>query len=223
MNFASASNSRRCIFVGLLEGFSFHPPLRDPFTDVLPLLSSTSVPILSVDIPSVRTSPCPPAHLSSPYHSPFSSRASCPGLGRLPRSSLHLRNLVPRPPTPRAYLVNGAEGGGQVLQRGEALVGREVRAAVSLDLPPPALYLLFGRDGRSRADPDGVSGGHGDCHAERSTGSSRSTSLRTPGWTLSLRSQRSGRPRPTATTTREGTPDLPRARRPRRDCKLMIS
>lgn len=35
-----------------LPGFSFHPPLRPPFTSILPLLSSTRTPIFSVDIPS---------------------------------------------------------------------------------------------------------------------------------------------------------------------------
>lgn len=36
------------------SGFSFQPPLREPFTEVLPLLAETQIPILSVDIPSVR-------------------------------------------------------------------------------------------------------------------------------------------------------------------------
>lgn len=33
-------------------GFSFHPPVRAPFDDVLPLLASSGLPIVSVDIPS---------------------------------------------------------------------------------------------------------------------------------------------------------------------------
>jgi NAD(P)H-hydrate epimerase len=35
-----------------LFGFSFKPPVRAPFDDVLALLAKTEVPILSVDIPS---------------------------------------------------------------------------------------------------------------------------------------------------------------------------
>jgi len=33
-------------------GFSFHPPVRAPFDEVLPLLNESKLPIVSVDIPS---------------------------------------------------------------------------------------------------------------------------------------------------------------------------
>ncbi|KAG9007476.1 hypothetical protein FRB94_014331 [Tulasnella sp. JGI-2019a] len=33
-------------------GFSFHPPIRQPFDEVLPLLNESKLPIVSVDIPS---------------------------------------------------------------------------------------------------------------------------------------------------------------------------
>ncbi|KAG8900191.1 hypothetical protein FRB99_006191 [Tulasnella sp. 403] len=33
-------------------GFSFHPPVRPPFDQVLPLLNQSNLPIVSVDIPS---------------------------------------------------------------------------------------------------------------------------------------------------------------------------
>lgn len=38
--------------IDALFGFSFHPPLRDPFPKVVDLMSRASIPVTSVDIPS---------------------------------------------------------------------------------------------------------------------------------------------------------------------------
>ncbi|KAL7414179.1 YjeF N-terminal domain-containing protein [Mrakia frigida] len=57
-----------------LFGFNFRPPLREPFTAVLPLLSRTKVPILSVDIPSgwdVSLGPLPSSVTSFPALRPY--------------------------------------------------------------------------------------------------------------------------------------------------------
>lgn len=40
------------IIIDALFGFSFKPPVRDPFVHILNLLKNTSVPICSIDIPS---------------------------------------------------------------------------------------------------------------------------------------------------------------------------
>ncbi|CED83726.1 n-terminal domain-like protein [Phaffia rhodozyma] len=40
------------VILDAIFGFSFKPPLREPFTEILPLLSQTKLPIISVDIPS---------------------------------------------------------------------------------------------------------------------------------------------------------------------------
>jgi len=40
------------VILDAIFGFSFHPPVRPPFDAVLPLLASSGLPIVSVDIPS---------------------------------------------------------------------------------------------------------------------------------------------------------------------------
>jgi NAD(P)H-hydrate epimerase len=40
------------VILDAIFGFSFHPPVRAPFDAVLPLLASSGLPIVSVDIPS---------------------------------------------------------------------------------------------------------------------------------------------------------------------------
>jgi len=40
------------VILDAIFGFSFHPPVRPPFDVVLPLLASSGLPIVSVDIPS---------------------------------------------------------------------------------------------------------------------------------------------------------------------------
>ncbi len=40
------------LVVDALFGFSFHPPVRKPFDEVLPKIISSGTPVLSVDIPS---------------------------------------------------------------------------------------------------------------------------------------------------------------------------
>jgi len=40
------------VILDAIFGFSFHPPVRPPFDAVLPLLASSGLPIMSVDIPS---------------------------------------------------------------------------------------------------------------------------------------------------------------------------
>ncbi|KAF8322622.1 YjeF N-terminal domain-like protein [Clavulina sp. PMI_390] len=40
------------VILDAIFGFSFHPPVRSPFDTVLPILSASGLPIVSVDIPS---------------------------------------------------------------------------------------------------------------------------------------------------------------------------
>jgi len=40
------------VILDAIFGFSFKPPVRAPFDEALPLLSSSGLPIVSVDIPS---------------------------------------------------------------------------------------------------------------------------------------------------------------------------
>ncbi len=44
--------SQSHVILDAIFGFSFQPPVRAPFNEVLPLLSKSKLPIVSVDIPS---------------------------------------------------------------------------------------------------------------------------------------------------------------------------
>ncbi|XP_006456548.1 hypothetical protein AGABI2DRAFT_181137 [Agaricus bisporus var. bisporus H97] len=46
------SLSQSDVILDAIFGFSFQPPIRAPFDDVLPLLTQSKLPIVSVDIPS---------------------------------------------------------------------------------------------------------------------------------------------------------------------------
>lgn len=40
------------VILDAIFGFSFQPPIRPPFDEILPILNSVRLPIVSVDIPS---------------------------------------------------------------------------------------------------------------------------------------------------------------------------
>ena len=40
------------VILDAIFGFSFKPPIRSPFDEILPILNSVRLPIVSVDIPS---------------------------------------------------------------------------------------------------------------------------------------------------------------------------
>lgn len=40
------------VILDAIFGFSFKPPIRSPFDEILPILNSARLPIVSVDIPS---------------------------------------------------------------------------------------------------------------------------------------------------------------------------
>lgn len=44
------------LIVDAIFGFSFQPPIREPFGSVLRKISSLSIPIFSIDIPSGKNS-----------------------------------------------------------------------------------------------------------------------------------------------------------------------
>ncbi|KAK9447397.1 YjeF N-terminal domain-containing protein [Limtongia smithiae] len=57
--------------VDALFGFSFHPPIRPPFDNVIAMLERTTKPVTSVDIPSswdVDNGPPPPGNVGAGFH-----------------------------------------------------------------------------------------------------------------------------------------------------------
>lgn len=71
--FAQALDSTDFV-IDAIFGFSFKPPVRDPFPAVISALSETRKPVLSVDIPScwdVEQGPPPAGQLGAEFQPPY--------------------------------------------------------------------------------------------------------------------------------------------------------